>query len=491
MELDAQLCYAALQSRDPRFDGRFFTGVLTTGVYCRPICPAVTPRPENVRFYLSAAAAQAAGFRPCLRCRPEASPGTPDWQGASALVSRGLRLISEGVLDEAGVDGLARRLNIGARHLRRLFVDQLGASPSTVAQTGRLHFARRLIDETRLPMSEIAYSAGFTSLRRFNDAVRETYGKPPTELRRSKPPAAGFSENNGLVLKLFYRPPFDWVALIRFLQARAVPGVEAVQDNSYRRTVRLREAVGIIEVRPVLQERHVLLSVPAQFSKDLLTITERVRDLFDLRTDPQAIETHLQADGLMRGLVQANPGLRVPGAWDGFEIAVRAILGQQISVRAASTLAGRLVEAFGERLPQAEEEHLARLFPTPERLAEADLSEIGLTKPRLRSIRELARAVCAGELAFKTSAGLEEAVERLSALPGIGAWTAHYIAMRALREPDAFPAGDLALRRAAASEGSAPLSEVELFERSSAWRPWRAYAAMHLWMRYGARQSSQ
>jgi AraC family transcriptional regulator, regulatory protein of adaptative response / DNA-3-methyladenine glycosylase II len=490
MELDPELCYTALTSRDPRFDGRFFTAVLTTGVYCRPICPAITPRRENVTFYPSAAAAQQAGFRPCLRCRPEASPGSPDWQASSALVTRSLRLISEGVLDENGVDGLAERMHIGARQLRRLFVQHLGAPPIAVAQIRRVHFARRLIDETQLSMSEIAFSAGFSSLRRFNAAVRQTYGRSPTELRRKRQPYPGHNGKDALHLKLFYRPPYDWPALIGFLRSRAIPGVEAVEDACYRRTVRIGEASGIIEVQPVLEEHHLLLTVPAQFSRHMLLISERVRDQFDLRTDLLAVASRLGEDEKMGELVKAHPGLRVPGAWDGFELSVRAILGQQISVKAASTMAGRLVEAFGERLPQAEELNPGRLFPTPHLLAEAELTEIGLTRPRALCIRELARAVRDGELSFSTSAGLDETVERLTALPGIGNWTAHYIALRALREPDAFPAGDLALRRVA-SQNSLPLSETELLKQAEAWRPWRAYAAMHLWNSYSAGQAKK
>ena len=486
MKIEPTLCYKAVQSRDPRFDGRFFTAVLTTGVYCRPVCPAVTPRPENVRFYPSAAAAQEAGFRPCLRCRPEASPGTPEWQETTSLVTRGLRLISEGVLDKAGVDGLAGSLNIGARHLRRLFARNLGAPPVAVAQTRRLDFARRLIDETSLPVTEIAFSAGFSSLRRFNDAFLRTYGRPPSAMRRLRASTADIPNFSSLGLKLYYRPPFDWFSLSRFLRDRAIPGVELVGEGYYRRTVRVREAVGVIEIRPVLAERHVLLLVSAQFSKDLLIITDRVRDLLDLRSDPLTIGAHLSSDPWLSPLVLANPGLRVPGAWDGFEIAVRAILGQQVSVKAASTMAGRLVQAFGEQLPQPGETGLTSLFPSPDRLCEADLTEIGMTRQRAKSIRELARAVNDGELSFTTSSSLEGAIERLAALPGIGAWTAHYIAMRALREPDAFPAGDLGLRRAISADGKSAWSEKDLIERSQTWRPWRAYAAMHLWNRYGA-----
>jgi AraC family transcriptional regulator of adaptative response / DNA-3-methyladenine glycosylase II len=484
MILDHQLCYSAIQSRDARFDGLFFTGVLTTGIYCRPICPALTPRPENVRFFISASAAEEEGFRPCFRCRPEASPGTPDWQGPSALVSRALRLIAEGVLDEVGVGGLAQRLNIGTRQLRRLFVKHLGAPPSAVAQTRRLHFAKKLINETQLPMTEIAFCAGFSSVRRFNAAVRSAYDGSPTELRRtgrSGHPEAG---DLNLRLRLSYRPPLDWPSLIQFLQARAIPGVESVERDAYRRTVRVGNGVGVIELQHVEGEQYLLLSVPPKLSRNLMYISERMRTLFDLRANPLAITNHLKHDKQMSNLVERYPGLRVPGAWDGFEVAVRAILGQQVSVKAANTLAGRLVKTYGEPLQTAENDQLVYLFPRPERLAEARLSDIGLMPGRAEAIRALAGAVRDGELDFSTAIGLEEAVERLTDLPGIGPWTAHYIAMRALSEPDAFPAGDLGLRRAAAETKGTILTESQLQQRAEAWRPWRAYAAMYLWRRY-------
>jgi AraC family transcriptional regulator of adaptative response / DNA-3-methyladenine glycosylase II len=482
MNFDFQSCYAATKSRDARFDGRFFAAVLTTGVYCRPICPAITPRPENLRFFISAAAAEEAGFRPCLRCRPEASPGTPDWQGTSSTVTRALRLITEGVLDESGVDELARRLNIGTRQLRRLFVTHLGAPPIAVAQTRRLHFAKKLIDETRLPLSEVAFCAGFSSIRRFNAAMRSAYGKPPTELRRTGQLNHPNSMDANLRLKLSYRPPFDWRSLIRFLQARAIPGVETVAEDRYRRTVQVGEAAGIIEVQPVEGARHLLLILPVSLSKGVMQISERVRDLFDLRADPMEIANHLQQDGHMAELVECFPGLRVPGAWDGFEIAVRAILGQQVSLETATMLAGRLVKTYGQPIQPATQDEPARLFPHPERLSTADLAEIGVMPGQAEAIRGLAEAVRSGDLVLGTAVGLEAALERLTALPGVGPGTAHYIAMRALGEPDAFPAGELGLCRAAAGT----LTETQLQQQAQTWRPWRAYAAMYLWRHDGA-----
>lgn len=484
MELDHQSCYAAIKSRDARFDGRFFTAVLTTGIYCRPVCPAIIPRSENTQFFISAAAAEEAGFRPCLRCRPESSPGTPDWQGPSSTVSRALRLISEGILDEAGVDEVAHRLNIGTRQLRRLFAKHLGVPPIAVAQTRRIHFAKKLITETTLPMSEVAFCAGFSSIRRFNEAIRSAYGRSPTELRRARPPGQSNSADSNLHLKLSYRPPYDWLSLIQFLQARAIPEIELVEKDRYRRTAQIGEAAGIIEVQPIKGKQQLLLTVPLDLSKGLMQISERIRNLFDLGADPMAITNHLEQDNSMVELVQSYPGLRVPGAWDGFEIAVRAILGQQVSVKAATTLAGRLVRAYGEPIQTASEDELVYLFPGPERLAQAELSEIGLMPKRAEALRALARAVRDGDLVLGTATGLEEAIERLTALPGIGPWTAHYIAMRVLGEPDAFPAGDLGLRRAAAAKGTTTLTEAQLWQRAEVWRPWRAYAAMYLWQHY-------
>ena len=482
MSLEHQQCYAAIQSRDARFDGRFFTGVLTTGIYCRPICPAITPRPENVRFFASASGAEAEGFRPCLRCHPEASPGTPDWQGSSALVSRALRLISAGFLDESGVEDLAARLNIGARQLRRLFIQQLGAAPNAVAQTRRVHFAKQLIDETDLPMSEIAFSAGFSSIRRFNAAFRKAYDRPPTAVRRADQHGQVVTPGPDLQLKLSYRPPYNWPALVPFLKARAIPGVEVVDQYRYRRTIKIEGTAGVITVRYVKGQRHLLLYVPPVFSRSLLQIAEQMRTMFDLRADPAVISDHLGQDRQLAVLMKNQPGVRIPGTWDGFELAVRAILGQQVSVRAANTLAGRLVAAYGEPVPANEDEKLAYLFPTPARLAEAPLAEMGVMPPRAQAIRVLARAVLDGALAFETAAGLEEVLETLTALPGIGPWTANYIAMRAFSEPDAFPAGDLGLRRAAARMDPSLNTAARLRRHADTWRPWRAYAAVQLWL---------
>ncbi|WP_437606401.1 AlkA N-terminal domain-containing protein [Sorangium sp. So ce834] len=483
MRLDEEACYRALETRDRRFDGRFFTGVLSTGIYCRPICPARTPKRERCVFFPSAAAAQEAGYRPCLRCRPEASPGTPAWLGTSALVSRALRLIAEGALDDADAPALAARLGVGERHLRRLFLRHVGASPLAVAQTRRLLFAKKLLDETALSMTEVALSSGFSSVRRFNDAIRATYARTPRELRTAASKRGGGAAGGApdIALRLPFRPPLDWGALAGFLGARAIPGVESAGPGVYRRTVRVAGGHGVVEVRPAPGEPHLLARLRLPGTEGLIHCAERLRRLFDLGADPDAIAAHLRADPRLAPLVAATPGVRVPGAWDGFELAVRAILGQQVSVRAATQLAGRLVERHGEPLaargglPEGAE-GLRFVFPSPEALAAADLTDLGVPRARAATITALAARVARGEVALDASRGLDEAVRALCAVPGIGAWTAHYIAMRALREPDAFPATDLGLRRALGG-----VSGADLLAMAEAWRPWRAYAAMLLW----------
>ncbi len=479
MTLDPAHCYQAVLSRDRRFDGRFFAGVVTTGVYCRPICPVKPAKPQNVRWFACAAAAEAAGFRPCRRCRPETAPGTPAWTGTSAVVSRALRLIAAGALDDGAMEGFASRLGVGTRQLRRLFGTHLGASPMQVARARRVHFARALIDETDLPMAEVAFAAGFGSVRDFNYAVRATFGRSPTELRRARGARSPRADGAGLAVRLPYRPPLDWSGLLAFLAPRATPGVEAVADGVYRRTIAVGDARGTIEVRAAPREPHLLMRVRLARAERLLQVVEHVRRLFDLDADPALIANHLARSRVLAPLVARRRGLRVPGAWDGFELAVRAVLGQQVTVRGATTLAGRVVRAFGTPLDQAQD-GLTHLFPQPEALADADLAAIGLPRARAATIRALAAAVARGDLVLEASRGLEDAVARLVAIPGIGTWTAQYVAMRALGEPDAFPAGDLGLRRALAN-GAGPLPPARVAELAEAWRPWRAYAALHLW----------
>jgi AraC family transcriptional regulator of adaptative response / DNA-3-methyladenine glycosylase II len=481
VELDRDRCYEALRTRDRRFDGRFFTAVVTTGIYCRPICPARLPLLKNVRFYACAAAAEAAGFRACRRCRPETAPGTPAWLGTSAVVSRGLRLIETGALDDGDVGRLASRLGVGARQLRRLFARHLGASPAEIARARRVHFARLLIDQTERPMTELAFAAGFASVRQFNHAFRQSFGRSPRDVRRARAARAGAADAAGdtIALRLPYRPPFDWDGLTGFLAGRAIAGVESVVDGCYRRTIELAGAPSFLEVRKLEHDFALELRVAVAPGADLLRAVERVRRIFDLDADPLAIGEALEANPMLRAHLGERPGLRVPGAWCAFELGVRAILGQQVSVRGASTLAGRLVREFGKPVAGAPG-GLSHLFPSPAQLADCDVASIGLPRARAAAIRGFAGAIANGELVLDGARGLDDAVARLAELPGIGAWTAQYIAMRALGEPDAFPAGDLALRKALAS-GDAPISAVQAERAAEEFRPWRSYAAMALW----------
>jgi len=467
MELDRRICDRARRSRDPRFDGKFFIAVTSTKIYCRPICPARSPKDENIRYYPTAAAAQAAGFRPCLRCRPEASPGTPAWLG-TGIVSRGLRLIGDGALDREGVDALADRLGVTARHLRRLFIQHLGATPIEVALTRRVHFAKKLIDETNLPLAQIAFAAGFGSVRRFNGEMRRTYSRTPTELRRRSRKQIG--DSDCYRFRIAYRPPYDWKAAIEFLAARATPGVEAVDANRYQRTIAIDGKSGSIAVSPADDGPALVLEVRFGDPRALLTIVERVRRMFDITADPAVIAEQLSADPLFKRTLSAHAGIRTPGAWDPFELTVRAILGQQISVRGATTIAARIAARWGT--PVEGVSPLTHLFPTPAQLADAPLEECGIISTRAATLRALSRAVLEQQVCFES----ESALTSLLAIPGIGEWTAQYVAMRALNEPDAFPSGDLVLRRMAGD-----LSARELDRRSESWRPWRAYAVMLLW----------
>jgi AraC family transcriptional regulator of adaptative response / DNA-3-methyladenine glycosylase II len=587
MTLDFDTCYRAVVARDPRFDGRFFTGVTSTGIYCRPICPARTPARRNMRFFPHAGAAEAAGFRACRRCRPEASPGSPDWKPRADLAARAVRLIADGYADEHGISGLARRLAVTGRHLRRLLLAELGTTPIALARTTRLQTARRLLAETDMPVTEIAFASGFSSVRQFNASFQEAYGRSPSALRarvprprprapgqarRGRPAAANARGPDGrgapgqgtpgqdpdgqgahgettaggtwLTLRLACREPFDGQSLLRFLAARAIAGVEEVSHGRYARTVRVPGGSGIIELIPTpaarsgedsqadraarpaqagrpnqpgqhgrvsrAGEAQVLLRVRLTGLRGVGQVVSRCRQLLDLDADPQAIAAVLAADETLAPLVAARPGLRVPGAYDGFELAVRAVLGQQVSVPAASTLAGRLAARYGTRLDAAAPSYSARayrarehpeppghpapgapaagpvtgpagpagpltvLFPRPADLADADLSGLGLTTGRQVTLRTLAAACAAGRLNLDPGTDPEETTVRLAELPGVGPWTVAYILMRAAGDPDAFPGSDLGLRRAMERLGIEP-------GRAERWRPWRAYAALHLW----------
>ena len=487
MELPSrEVCYRALQSRDSRFDGLMFVGVTSTGIYCRPICPARTAKFENCKFYGSAAAAQDAGFRPCLRCRPETAPDLASWRGTSNSVSRALALIAEGALDGDGnsVEKLAERLGMGERQLRRLFLQHLGASPVSVAQTRRVLFAKQLIHETRMPMTEVAMAAGFGSLRRFNEIFRDLFHRPPSALRRK---SSGKQEEKDVMLRLRYRAPYDWENMLGFLRARAIPGVEVVEGARYLRTVEVDGAMGSIEVTHLPDRQSLGVRIRFPDVRLLPAIVARVRRLFDLGADIETIDDHLSGDPMLAALVAQRPGLRAPGGWDGFEIAVRAVLGQQISVVAARKLAGQLVALHGRDVQRSFLIHpdLSRVFPSAKRLATAASIGLGMPGARLTALKAVAEAAVADPNLFRPFGGIEETVARLRTIRGIGEWTAQYIALRAVREMDAFPVTDVGLLRSVAAMDGEKTTAVDLLSRAEAWRPWRAYAAQHLWAAEG------
>jgi len=471
----------ARQAKDARFDGKFFIAVKTTGIYCRPVCPVKPPKSRNVVFFDTAAAAAEAGFRPCLRCRPESSPGTPAWAGTSATVKRGLRLISDGALDQGSVEDLSDRLGLTPRHLSRLFLQHLGASPKAVAQTRRLHFAKKLLDETDLPMTEIALSAGYGSVRRFNDHVINVYGRTPSVLRNRAPSR----EVSSFQLKLPYRPPYDFESVLAFMALRAIPGIEVISPGRYERSIQVggraggqvsgqaAEETGRLIVTHEPQQRALLCDIRLGSSKLLMGVVEKVRRMFDLNADPLEIGACLSRDADLAPLVAANPGLRIPGAWDPFELLVRAIVGQQISVKGATNVMGKILHEFGEIADGV------LLFPGPESLARLTPERLPMPRSRAVAIRDTARAVAAGDvdLATQDSAVL---VTQLTRIKGIGEWTAQYVAMRAINDPDAFLHTDLVLRRVANSRFSLATDKA-LLARAETWRPWRAYAGMYLW----------
>ncbi|HTO41731.1 MAG TPA: AlkA N-terminal domain-containing protein [Rhizomicrobium sp.] len=478
MILDREACYRAVQTRDSRFDGRLFAGVRTTGIYCRPICPARTPKLENLTFFTNAAAAQEAGFRPCLRCRPECSPQIGAWRGTSNTVSRALVLIGDGFLDgKADVDALAARLGLGERQLRRLFQKHLGASPITVAQTRRIHLAKQLIHDTSMSMVDVALASGFGSVRRFNDSFHAMYGRPPSQLRRRT------VRDPALTLSLSYVPPYDWPAMMSFFAARAIEGVEMVEADRYVRSIALNGAQGTISVSPIAGKNALAATIAFPDVAALPTIVARLRRMFDVGADIGAINAHLAKDQRLRPAIAARPGLRVPGAWDPFELAMRAVLGQQITVGAARKLGGRLVALCGTPLAQASAAApaLTHVFPSAAQVAAADLSTLGMPGARLRTLAAVANAALCERDLFSTASDLESAVTRLCALPGIGEWTAQYIALRALHEPDAFPASDVGLLRAMDETLGRRTMPDDLSAIAQDWRPWRAYAAQHLW----------
>lgn len=470
--------YRALCSRDRRFDGRFFVAVTSTGVYCRPSCPAVTPKRENVCFYPTAAAAQQAGFRACLRCRPHAAPGSPDWNRRGDVAARTMGLIADGVVDREGVGGLARRLAYSERHLRRALLSELGAGPLALAQAQRAQTARMLIETTRLAFIEVAYASGFSSLRQFNEAIKTTYERTPTELRsRASPARDGPDSRSTLTMRLAYRDPLDWAQILRFLAARAIPGVEEVIGSAYRRTLGLPHGYGVVELGP--GPSHVRCRLRLKDLRDLPAAVQRCRRLLDLDADPTSISAHLTKDPLLGPLARKAPGMRVPGTVDGSELAIRAVLGQQISVAAARTTVGRLVSKLGEPLSTSEGA-LTHLFPTAHAIANADQAVFSGPLRRRQTLQRLAGALAENRIVIDPGSDRDEVRSQLLAIPGIGSWTADYIAMRALADPDAFLPTDLGVKRAFAQLGK-PTSANDITDIANRWRPWRAYALQHLW----------
>ncbi len=486
---DQRICERARQARDPRFDGLFFIGVLSTGIYCRPICPAPAAKPENIVYFPTAAAAAQAGLRPCLRCRPEVSPGSPAWNGTSATVSRAMLLIRQGALNEGNLEGLARKLGVGSRHLRRLFQAHLGASPKALATTEKVLFAKQLLNETTLSITQIAFASGFGSVRRFNAAFKKCCGQTPSAFRRpTLTPGHNRAPQFQCTLNLTYRPPFDWERLLRFFEARGIPGVEVVADGSYHRTIRINNAVGRIAVAHAKKNRALRLTVSLPDSRDLMCVVQRVRSMFDLDANMAAIHDVLAADPLLETIIHRKPGLRLPGAWDPFEVAVRAIVGQQVSVKGARTVIGRIVAKAGPAFDRADRSGnqagspsgLTHLFPTARELWACELGRGGMPGARLKTLKTLSQAVMQGDLSLSVGRSQDEFIKRLTDLPGIGRWTANYIAMRALGEPDAFPASDLGIIKALCRGDRRP-TEKQVLARAENWRPWRAYAAIYLW----------
>lgn len=476
--------YKALTARDPRFDGIFFVGVTSTGVYCRPICPVKTPKEANCRFFDTPQQAEQEGFRPCLRCRPELAPGSAPVDDSQRIAHLIVQRIEEGVMDDnGGLEAIAGQFELSSRQLRRIIQKELGVAPIQLLLTRRLLLAKQLLTETRLPVTEIAFASGFSSLRRFNDAFRTRYRMPPSSLRKKAADGSrAFISTDTSTLLLSYRPPYDWSGILSFLKARELKGVEFVTDSFYARTVHLGGRKGWIKVTQATNKNALLLEFTHDLSAVLPALLCRARDLFDLNARPDVINKHLRKDRFLNPLIKANPGTRVPGAFSGFEMGLRAILGQQVTVTAATTIGCRLVGAFCEPIVTPYPE-LNYLTPSPAEIAKAsvaDLAKHGIVQTRCRSIIELARAHVSGDLSLDSGAhhDPDATIKRLAELPGIGPWTAHYIAMRALRWPDAFPKEDAAVLN---NLGGVTAKKAE--QISQVWRPWRSYAVLHLWKR--------
>lgn len=490
---DTERCYRAVMSRDSRFDGQFITAVRTTGIYCRPSCPALTPKPQNVRFFPTSAAAQAGGYRACRRCLPDAVPGSPEWNVRADLAARAMRLISDGVVERDGVPGLARQLGYSERQLGRVLTAELGAGPLALARAHRAHSARLLIERSALPLTDVAFAAGFASVRQFNDTIREVFATTPSQLRAGTRRATGGGIENGtgedahrgtrLTLRLPFRPPFDAAGTLEFLATRAVSGVEQIerdeqtgQINAYLRTLRLSQGIGAVRLTPA--DRHVQCDLRLTDVRDLGSAVSRVRRLLDLDADPAAVVATLNTDPLLAPLVAKTPGIRVPGAVDGAELVLRAMLGQQVSVAAARTAAGRLTAALGEHVAMADEDAPHLLFPSAQAVAEGGMDVLRGPRKRSEAITQVATMLADGSLDLHVGRDASELRADLLATPGIGPWTADYVLMRLLGDPDVLLDGDLVLRKGAAALG---IPADRLTGHSQSWRPWRTYAGMYLW----------
>ncbi|HWD51079.1 MAG TPA: AlkA N-terminal domain-containing protein [Acidimicrobiales bacterium] len=473
---DFEQCYRAVQSRDTRFDGWFFTAVTSTHIYCRPSCPAITPKRPHVRFYPTAASAQQAGFRACMRCRPDASPGSPEWDMRADVAARAMKLIADGIVDREGVAGLAGHLGFSVRQLQRVLVAEVGTGPLALARAQRAQTARILMETTELPVAQVAFAAGFASVRQFNDTIREVFAKTPTDLRRkSKGRVDGGA--GSIQLRLPYRAPFDAESLFAFLAFRAVPGVESYVDGTFLRSLDLPHGEGIVELTP--DDGCVRATFCLQDLRDLTAAVTRCRRLLDLDADPVAVDGTLSLDPMLRPSVHCTPGKRMPGAVDGAELAVRAVIGQQVSVAGARTVTGRLVGATGRRLTHPRPT-VTHLFPTPEEIAAAGDAAFAMPGSRRRTLGSLAAAIAGGTLRIDPGEDPDELERRLLSLPGIGRWTTAYVSMRALGHPDAFMPTDLGVRRGIARLGHH--DDIETVNRlAEKWRPWRAYAMAHLW----------
>jgi AraC family transcriptional regulator of adaptative response / DNA-3-methyladenine glycosylase II len=497
-------CYRAICSRDGRFDGAFFTAVITTRIYCRPSCPAVTPKRVNVRFYRTAAAAQEAGFRACKRCRPDAAPGSPEWVGRADVVARTMRLIGDGVVEREGVSGLAKRLGYSERQLHRLVFTELGTGPLSLARARRVQHARMLLETTDIPVTDVAWASGFASIRQFNDSVRQVYALSPTEIRRARSAKrrSGPTSGHGIEVQLAYRPPIELHELLAFLGARAVPGVESWDGCTYSRVMALPHGEGFVSISSrepestgrarsrALAPGYVSCRLELQDTRDFTTAVARVRSLLDLDADPVAVAAVLSDDPLIQNLIAARPGLRVPGSVDGSEIALRAVLGQQVSVSGARTLAGRLVQAFGKAVEQPRD-GLTHTFPSVDAIAAAEPSVLPLPAARGNALVSLARALSDGRLRIDPGADRDETEISLKALPGIGQWTASYVRMRGLGDPDVFMGSDLGVKRAIGNRVALGGEGGEDDEGGERWRPWRSYATVQLWTAPAAARTSK